>query len=74
MKRLLGVIEMRKLLESGADVYEIVDTINQKAQIYAFDVTMGAIQKEANTAARKLLNRLDVTRKLKNKSNKFIKI
>ena len=74
MKRLLGVMEMRKLLESGADIYEIVDTINQKAATYAFEVTMNAIQKDADATARKLRNRVKVTRKMKSKSNKFIKI
>ena len=74
MRRLLGVTEMRKLLESGADVYEIVDTVNQKAALYVFEVTMNAIQKDADATARKLRNRVEVTRKLKKKSNKFIKI
>jgi hypothetical protein len=74
MKRLLGVMEMRKLLESGADIYEIVDTINQKAAVYAFKVTMGVVEKEANTAARKLRHRVEVTKKIKSKSNTFIKI
>ena len=74
MKRLLGVMEMRKLLESGADIYEIVDTINQKAATYAFKVTMGIVEKEANTVARKLRHRVEVTKKIKSKSNTFIKI
>lgn len=65
---------MRDLLQSGADIYEIVDTINQKASLYAFEVTMGVIQKEANTTARKLRYRVEVTKKLKNKSSTFIKI
>ena len=74
MKRLLGVKEMRTLLESGADIYEIVDTINQKAVTYAFKVTMGVIEREANTTARKLRSRVEVTKKLKTKSNTFIKL
>ena len=74
MKRLIGVKDMRALLQSGADVYEIVDTINQRAALYAFDVTMDAIKKEANATARKLRNRVDVTKKLRNKSNTFIKL
>ena len=74
MKRQIGVKDMRALLQSGADVYEIVDTINQRAALYAFDVTMAAIKKEANATARKLRNRVDVTKKLRNKSNTFIKL
>lgn len=74
MKRLLGVKEMRTLLESGADIYEIVDTINQKAATYAFKVTMGVIERESNITARKLRSRVEVTKKLKTKSNTFIKL
>ena len=74
MKRLLGVTEMRKLLESADDVYEIVDTINQRAVTYAFKVTMGVIEREANITSKKLSDRIKVTKKLKTKSNTFIKI
>ena len=74
MKRLIGVKEMRDLLASGADVYDIVDTINQKAATYAFKVTMGIIEKEANTTNRKLKSRIEVTKKLKSKSDTFIKL
>tara|TARA_R110000796_G_scaffold6811_2_gene23947 strand:+ start:1552 stop:1776 length:225 start_codon:yes stop_codon:yes gene_type:complete len=74
MKRLLGVKEMRNLLAHSDDVYEIVDKINQKATTYAFEATMEVIQKEANAAARKLKQRVEVTKKLKKKSTTFIKI
>jgi hypothetical protein len=74
MRRLIGVKEMRNLLKSGADIYEIVDTINRKAMTYAFKATMGVIEKEANTAARKLRERVEVTKKLKNPTKTFIKI
>jgi len=74
MKRLMNVTEMRSLLTSGADVYEIMDTINQKAALYAFEVTMNAIQKDAEATARKLRNRVEVTRKLKKSTKKFIQI
>jgi hypothetical protein len=74
MRRLLGVKEMRDLLAYSDDIYEIVDKINQKATTYAFEVTMAVIQKEANVTARKLKTRVEVTKKLKNKSNTFIKI
>tara|TARA_R110000824_G_scaffold387059_1_gene582206 strand:- start:360 stop:584 length:225 start_codon:yes stop_codon:yes gene_type:complete len=74
MKRLLGVREMRDLLAYSDDVYEIVDKINQKAATYAFEATLAVIQKEVNTSARKLRERVEVTKKLKNKTNTFIKI
>ena len=74
MKRLLGVREMRDLLAYSNDVYEIVDKINQKATTYAFESTLAVIQKEVNTSARKLRERVEVTKKLKNKTNTFIKI
>ncbi len=74
MKRLLGVREMRDLLAYSDDVYEIVDKINQKATMYAFEATLAVIQKEVNTSARKLRERVEVTKKLKNKTNTFIKI
>jgi len=74
MKRLLGVREMRDLLAYSNDVYEIVDKINQKATTYAFEATLAVIQKEANTSARKLRERVEVTKKLKTKTNTFIKI
>ena len=74
MKRLIGVKEMRDLLASGADIYDIVDIINQKAATYAFKVTMGIIEKEANTANRKLKSRIEVTKKLRSKLNTFIKV
>ncbi len=74
MKRLLGVREMRDILAYSDDVYEIVDKINQKATTYAFEATLAVIQKEVNTSARKLRERVEVTKKLKNKTNTFIKI
>ena len=76
MKRLIGVTEMRDLLTKSTDVYEIVDVINQKAAIYACEVTKGLIEKEANEVAKKLRHRVEVTRKLKERSNTktFIKI
>ena len=74
MKRLLGVREMRDLLAYSDDVYEIVDKINQKATTYAFEATLAVIQKEVNTSARKLRERVEITKKLKNKTNTFIKI
>tara|TARA_R110001592_G_scaffold266561_1_gene532288 strand:+ start:80 stop:304 length:225 start_codon:yes stop_codon:yes gene_type:complete len=74
MKRLLGVREMRDLLAYSDDVYEVVDKINQKATTYAFEATMAVIQKEANTNARKLRQRVEVTKKLRKKTNTFIKI
>ena len=65
---------MRDLLAYSDDVYEIVDKINQKATMYAFEATLAVIQKEVNTSARKLRERVEVTKKLKNKTNTFIKI
>ena len=65
---------MRDLLAYSDDVYEIVDKINQKAATYAFEATLAVIQKEVNTSARKLRERVEVTKKLKNKTNTFIKI
>ena len=65
---------MRDLLAHSDDVYEIVDKINQKATTYAFEATLAVIQKEANTASRKLRARVEVTKKLKKKSNTFIKL
>tara|TARA_R110000737_G_C14459717_1_gene464698 strand:+ start:295 stop:519 length:225 start_codon:yes stop_codon:yes gene_type:complete len=74
MKRLLGVKEMRDLLHSEADIYDIVDIINRKAMTYAFKATMGVIEKEANAASRKLKQRIEVTKKLKRPAKTFIKI
>lgn len=74
MKRLLGVREMRDILAYSDDVYEIVDKINQRASTYAFEATLAVIQKEVNTSARKLRERVEVTKKLKTKTNTFIKI
>ena len=65
---------MRDLLAYSHDVYEIVDKINQKATTYAFEATLSVIQKEANTNARKLRQRVKVTKKLRSKTNTFIKI
>ena len=62
---------MRDILAYSDDVYEIVD---QKATTYAFEATLAVIQKEVNTSARKLRERVEVTKKLKNKTNTFIKI
>ena len=70
----MGVKEMRDLVESSQDIYEIVDCINQKAMVYAFEATLGIIQKEANMNARKLRARIDVTKKLKKSTKKFIQI
>jgi len=74
MKRFLGVREIRDILAYSNDVYEVVDKLNQKATTYAFEATLAVIQKEANTTARKLRARVKVTKKLKNKTNTFIKI
>lgn len=74
MKRLLGVREMRDLLAYSDDVYEIVDKINQKATTYAFEATLAVIQKEVNSSARKLKERVEVTKKSRNHNKTFIKI
>ena len=74
MKRLLGVKELRDLLKNSSDVYEICDFINAKAQVYAFNESKAVLESAALASARKLRERVEVTKKLKNQSKTFIKI
>lgn len=74
MKRLLSIKELRDLLSGSSDIYEICDVINAKAQVYAFNETKAVIESAANTASRKLRERVKVSKKLKNQSKTFIKI
>jgi hypothetical protein len=74
MKRLISIKELRNLLSGSSDIYEICDVINAKAQVYAFNETKAVIESAANTAARKLRHRVEVTKKLKSQSKTYIKI
>ena len=74
MKRLIGVKELRDLLENSPDIYEVVDVINASAKNYVFTELSNIIQKEANSAARKLKARAEVSKKLKTNKKTFLKL
>jgi|TARA_R110000744_G_scaffold309627_1_gene417494 hypothetical protein len=57
MRRLIGVKELRELLESDRDIYRIMDTLNDMARVYASEVTIEVIQAGAERSKNRLATR-----------------
>ena len=74
MKRFIGIKDLRELLESCGDIYDVADILNARANDYAFKATVAIIEKEANASARKLRARVDISKKLKTQKNTFLKL
>lgn len=53
MKRLIGVKELRALLESENTIYETMDTLNKMARKYARDTTIDVMTREFDDSRRK---------------------
>ena len=53
MKRLIGVKELRALLESENTIYETMDTLNNMARKYARDTTIDVMTREFDDSRRK---------------------
>mgnify|MGYP003656335180 CR=1 FL=1 len=57
MKRLIGVKELRALLESGNTIYETLDTINDMARVYASKVSIEMLKAGASKSRNRLESR-----------------
>tara|TARA_R110000787_G_scaffold115506_3_gene225450 strand:- start:9726 stop:9887 length:162 start_codon:yes stop_codon:yes gene_type:complete len=53
MKRLIGVKELRTLLESENTIYETMDTLNNMARKYARDTTIEVMTREFKDGRKK---------------------
>jgi len=57
MKRLIGVKELRALLESENTIYETLDTINDMARVYASKVSIEMLKAGASKSRNRLESR-----------------
>ena len=57
MKRLIGVKELRGLLESENTIYETLDTINDMARVYASKVSIEMLKAGASKSRNRLESR-----------------
>jgi hypothetical protein len=52
MKRLIGVKELRTLLESNKSLYEIMDDINTRARVYAIEEGIQVLRNQSGLAEK----------------------
>ena len=52
MKRLIGVKELRALLESNKSLYEIMDDINTRARVYAIEEGIQVLRNQSGSAEK----------------------
>jgi len=52
MKRLIGVKELRTLLESNKSLYEIMDDINTRARVYAIEEGIQVLRNQSGSAEK----------------------
>tara|TARA_R110002012_G_scaffold2124_7_gene10173 strand:- start:18925 stop:19152 length:228 start_codon:yes stop_codon:yes gene_type:complete len=52
MKRLIGVKELRALLESNKSIYEIMDDLNTRARVYAIEEGIQVLRNQSGSAEK----------------------